>query len=406
MTHALRIFNAILSIIGLMLLAIFGSSQAFAQAGQIPNAEACFQATTGVNGMIGTLGVITTGSGGAAGTYVNVPLTGGSGTTATANITVLGGAVVGVAILNPGINYVVGNTLSASSGAIGGTTGFSVPVASISINSSLAGGSVGFYIPGTSTVKQTWQDAAQTILNTNPVKLDANGCAIIYGAGIYRQILWDSLGNEVWDQLTTVIPISPFWAGVATGTANAITVTDGSFSGLDGQAIQFIASGTNTGPTTINPSSFGNISIVKNTPSGPIALAGGEIVGGSPGNLVTVVYSASNNEFFLQAYPGPMVVKNNALISVGAPPVATGTCTITTQTGGPTAGSFIASGSCAAGTVILTFLTAAPHGWSCSAHDLTTPADAMNETAFGTTSVTLTGTMAASDEVTFQCQGF
>ena len=51
--------------------------------------------------------------------------------------------------------------------------------------------------------------------------------------------------------------------------------------------------------------------------------------------------------------------------------------------------------------MILTFLTAAPHGWSCSAHDLTTPADTMNETAFGTTSVTLTGTMASSDEVTF-----
>ena len=329
----------------MIFLAIFGTSEALAQAGQIPNAEACFQATTGVNGMIGTLGAITPGSGGISGTYANVALTGGSGTTGTANITVFGGVVTAVAILNPGINYVVGDTLSASSGSIGGVTGFSVPVASISINSSLAGGSVGFYIPGTSTVKQTFQDAAQTILNTNPVKLDANGCAIIYGTGIYRQILWDSLGNEVWDQLTTVIPINPFWAGVAAGTANAITVKDASFSGLDGQAITFIASATNTGATTINPSSFGAISIVKNTPSGPIALAGGEIVGGSPGNLVTVTYSASNNEFFLQSYPGPMVVKNNALISVGTPPVATGTCAITTQTGGPTAGSFVASGA-------------------------------------------------------------
>ena len=66
----------------------------------------------------------------------------------------------------------------------------------------LAAGSVGFYIPGTLTLKNTWQDAAQTILNTNPVTLDSSGEAIIYGSGIYRQIVKDSLGNTIWDQLT------------------------------------------------------------------------------------------------------------------------------------------------------------------------------------------------------------
>lgn len=67
----------------------------------------------------------------------------------------------------------------------------------------LAAGTVGFYIPNTLTPKTTWQDAAQTIPNTNPVVLDAGGRAIIYGSGVYRQIVKDQFGNLIWDQLTT-----------------------------------------------------------------------------------------------------------------------------------------------------------------------------------------------------------
>jgi hypothetical protein len=66
----------------------------------------------------------------------------------------------------------------------------------------LAGGSVFFYIPNTSTFKSTWQDPAQTILNTNPVILDASGEAIIWGSGTYRQVVYDVNGNLIWDQIT------------------------------------------------------------------------------------------------------------------------------------------------------------------------------------------------------------
>jgi hypothetical protein len=66
----------------------------------------------------------------------------------------------------------------------------------------LAGGQVFFYIPNTSTLKSTWQDPAQTILNTNPVILDAAGEAIIWGSGTYRQVVYDVEGNLIWDQIT------------------------------------------------------------------------------------------------------------------------------------------------------------------------------------------------------------
>ncbi len=66
-----------------------------------------------------------------------------------------------------------------------------------------AGGKVYFYIPNTTTFKNTWQDAGQTTLNTNPVVLDGAGRAVIYGSGQYRQQLYDVNNNLVWDQLTS-----------------------------------------------------------------------------------------------------------------------------------------------------------------------------------------------------------
>lgn len=67
----------------------------------------------------------------------------------------------------------------------------------------LTAGTVDFYIPSTTTRKATWQDAGETILNTNPVVLDAAGRALILGSGSYRQVVKDKLGNTIWDQVTS-----------------------------------------------------------------------------------------------------------------------------------------------------------------------------------------------------------
>ncbi len=72
----------------------------------------------------------------------------------------------------------------------------------------LVGGTVTFYVPDSLVLKDTWQDADKTILNTNPIILDSRGQAIIYGDGIYRQRLKDSLGNLIWDQ-ETASPYTP-----------------------------------------------------------------------------------------------------------------------------------------------------------------------------------------------------
>lgn len=66
----------------------------------------------------------------------------------------------------------------------------------------LVGGFVYFYIPSSSTPKDTWQDEALSILNTNPVQLDGDGQAMIWGQGLYRQVLQRSDHTQVWDQVT------------------------------------------------------------------------------------------------------------------------------------------------------------------------------------------------------------
>jgi hypothetical protein len=86
---------------------------------------------------VATLGSITGGTLYTNGTYSNVALTGGTGTGAKANITVSGGAVTAVTIVDGGEGYTVSDSLSAAAANIGGTgSGFSIPVATLS-NSSL-----------------------------------------------------------------------------------------------------------------------------------------------------------------------------------------------------------------------------------------------------------------------------
>jgi hypothetical protein len=82
-----------------------------------------------VQGAVASVGTITGGSLYTNGNYSNVPLTGGSGSGATANITVSGQAVTSITLKNSGNFYVVGDVLSCSNTYIGGSgSGFSIPV--------------------------------------------------------------------------------------------------------------------------------------------------------------------------------------------------------------------------------------------------------------------------------------
>jgi hypothetical protein len=79
-----------------------------------------------------TSGTITPGSGYINNLYSNVPITGGSGNGATANITVSGNVVTNVRFNNLGNFYVVGDVVSASTSSLGGAgSGFQFTVTAV-----------------------------------------------------------------------------------------------------------------------------------------------------------------------------------------------------------------------------------------------------------------------------------
>jgi hypothetical protein len=80
------------------------------------------------SGPINAVGTVTPGTGGSSGFFNNVALTGGTGHGATANFTVAAGGVTVFTIAYQGRDYAPGDVLSAASGDIGNTVGFSVPV--------------------------------------------------------------------------------------------------------------------------------------------------------------------------------------------------------------------------------------------------------------------------------------
>ena len=91
-----------------------------------------------------------------------------------------------------------------------------------------AGGTLMTLVPGTTTPKQTWQDAGETVLNGNPVTLDSAGRCTLYGDGQYRTQLYDALGNLVFDKLTNstvdTVPTAVTVSAAMNGFVNAASL--------------------------------------------------------------------------------------------------------------------------------------------------------------------------------------
>lgn len=155
-------------------------------------------------GGIATFGSITGGSGydSALSIFKNVPLTGGSGSGAIANIGTSSGAVVSVAVINPGVNYAFGDVLSASNTNLGGSgSGFSVPVGQVNVVGPVRG----------SWVKQ---DVPYVVAGNSLYQLS------LFNGGTYSNV--------------------PLTGGLGTGATANITVTNGVVT-----AVALLAAGAN-----------------------------------------------------------------------------------------------------------------------------------------------------------------
>jgi len=131
------------------------------------NAGSSINASGGIN----TFTITNAGSGYVDGTYNYVPLTGGAGTGATANITVSGGQITAIVLFTRGTDYLTEDFLSASNANLGGTgSGFEMDVTSLMNFVSLWQHEI-----GTDEIKGSVAIAIESYFETNDLGLVAGG---------------------------------------------------------------------------------------------------------------------------------------------------------------------------------------------------------------------------------------
>ena len=137
---------------------------------QGPNSETVVVGNE-TGGPIGTFGTIVGGAGYTNGTYTAVPLTGGTGSGATAVVTVAGNIVSAITLTAGGSGYRPNDILSASNTHLGGTgSGFSVPISTIT--GGTANVNVTFLIP--KGVTTNWVYQVYRTLESTDFLLDPN----------------------------------------------------------------------------------------------------------------------------------------------------------------------------------------------------------------------------------------
>lgn len=139
---------------------------------------------TNAQGGVNSVAITNAGSSYTNGTYAYIPLTGGSGTGATATVTVAGGVVTVVAVMNQGLNYVVGDFLSASAVSLGGTgSGFQIEV-----NNTETFVSLWQHEVGTDAVQGTTSAAIESYFETNDLGWVSGGPSEAAAVGENRWI--------------------------------------------------------------------------------------------------------------------------------------------------------------------------------------------------------------------------
>lgn len=118
-------------------------------------------------------------------------------------------------------------------------------------------GKVYFYDAGTTTPKDTYTTAAGSVANANPVILDANGTASIWGSGAYKVVVKDSADNTI----DTEDNYTAFASGSAGTFADDVFILQDNADST--KQMQFQLSSITTGTTSVVTVPTGNFTIAK-----------------------------------------------------------------------------------------------------------------------------------------------
>ncbi len=141
----------------------------------------------------------------------------------------------------------------------------------------LDGGLVYSYEGGTNTPKTLYTKQDKTATATNPVVLDANGRALLFGDGGYKLVIKTSAGGLLYTYDNLVLgtqDLTNIWCGTSTGSPNAYVLSPSPSVSeyVSGQQYTFIASFENTGAATANISALGAV-IIKDGAGNDISSA-------------------------------------------------------------------------------------------------------------------------------------
>jgi hypothetical protein len=248
-----------------------------------------------ISSPLNSLGAITAGSQYTNGTYTSIPLTGGSGYGATANITVASNGVTTVTIVKDGNGYLVGDSLSAAPASIGNgvntystitggslyTNGTYLNVPMINATSTPAGTGSGatanITVSGGAITGITAQDRGIGYKSTDV--LTANPAYIGGVSGIidtYGQIIGGSLYTA-----GTYTGVN-FTGGTGSGAVGTVVVTSNTIN-----AVTSIIGGSN-----YTNGSFPNVALTGGAGTGALAT-----ITTSGGNVVAVVITYGGNNY-------------------------------------------------------------------------------------------------------------
>lgn len=262
-----------------------------------------------LTGSTSAIGLTAAGTGYVAGTYTNVPLTGGTGTGALATIVVGAGTqVTSVTVTTAGSGYTVGDVLSASNANLGGTgSGFQGTIRVLANTPRL----IGMRVDGVNIGRGNGYIASNTAIGANALRVNVSGTSIV------------AIGSSALQNNTTG----------GNQVAIGASALQNNTVGANNTAVGFQALFTNT--TGSQSTAIGSNALANNTGGSNTAIGHNAIAGAGAGSNNTAIGQAALVS--LTTGGSHVAIGQNALQNI---------TTSSNNIGiGPTAGRFAGSGT-------------------------------------------------------------